>query len=65
MLAHSVLPGSEEGDEDKRCITDASAQANAVEIFFSSFSANLRKMNRKRCETGTGILRMGNLRVIR
>ena len=64
MLVDSVLLAEHEGeDEDKRCITDASAQANAVEIFFSSFSANLRKMNRKRCETGT--LRMGNLRVTR
>jgi hypothetical protein len=65
MLADSVLPGHEGEDEDKGCITDASTQANAVEIFFSSFSANLRKMNRKRCETNTGILRMGNLRVTR
>ena len=62
MLADSVLPGHEGEDEDKRCITNASAQANTVKIFFSSFSGNLTKMNRKRCEIGTGILRMGNLR---
>jgi hypothetical protein len=63
MLADSVLPGHDGEDEDKRCTTDASAQANAFEIFFSSFSANLTKINKKRCETGTGILRMGSLRV--
>jgi hypothetical protein len=58
MLVDSVLPRHEGEGQNKRCFTEASAQANAVEIFFSSFSANLMKMNRKRCETGTGILRV-------